>query len=214
MAAIFIWLATIGIGLGLLVVTAMLKKLAFQAFVCALISMNFSMLALREHERRITTPLQQLNLMATNATYLGCNWLWMSLAIIVLHIPKLALTGATSYAIAGLAAAALCLCFSRLIRQAALSRPDRIGNYLRLAGFMALVQFISAFVTLVALTAHSLHAGDRFDWPSLNVIAFSSVALAIISGRALLTLVMGITEVRQVTRPQPAVQRAPARTAA
>lgn len=210
MAAIFIWLATIGVGLGLLVVTAMLKKLAFEAFVCALISMNFSMLALREHERRLTTPVQQLGLMATNATYLGCNWLWMSLAIIVLHIPKLALTGATTYALGGLAAAILCLCFSRLIRQAAAARPDRIGNFLRLSGLMALVQFISAFVTLAALTAHSLNAGDRFDWASLNVIAFSSVALAIISGRALLTLVMGITETKQVHR----AQLAPARSAA
>ena len=222
MAAILIWLITIGVGLVLLVVTAALKKLAFEAFVCALISINFAILALREHEPPVMSRRQQLSLLATNAGYLGFNWLWMSLAIIVLHLPKIRLDGAMGFATGGLAAATLCLCFARLIEKAAAEQPERIESFLRLAGFMALVQLIGAFVTLTVLIAHSVNASARFDWPSLNVIAFSTVALAIISARALLTLLMGVTQVQQLhrvtrragptgaTRPQPVNALAPA----
>ncbi len=190
MAAIVIWVVTVGVGLGLLIVTAAMKKLAFNAFICALISINFCILVLREHERRITMPGELLELMAVNARYQGCNWLWMSLAVLALH--PMSASGTTGYALGGLAAAVLCLCFGTLIRRALVDHPERVGRFLRLAGFMSLAQVVGAGVTVVSLISDAMGAGVRFDWPSLNVIAFSTVALAVISTRALLSLATGV----------------------
>ena len=193
MAAVLIWLATIGVGLTLIVVTAALKKLAFHALICALISANFVILALRAHERRVTTPTQELALLALNARYAGCNWIWMSLAIIVMRRSYLAeMSGPMTYAIGGLLAALLCLGFARVIVRAGAERPDRIDNFLRIAGFMSFVQLIGALVTLSVLVVSSLAQNARYDWPSLNVIAFSTAALAIINARALVTLATGL----------------------
>ena len=188
MAAVLIWLATIAVGLVLLVVTAALKKLALHAFICALISVNFVILAMREHERPISTSAQQLNLIATNARYAGCNWAWMSLAIVAMHLRMPSLSGPMAFALGGLLAALISLLFARVILRAGTQQPERISHLLRLAGFMSLVQLVGAFVTLFALVAHSLGQGARYDWASLNVIAFSTVALAILCARALLTL--------------------------
>jgi len=193
MGAVLIWLATVGVGLLLIAITAALKKLAFHAFVCALISINFVILALREHERRLSAPAQQLELMSINARFIGCNWLWMSLAIIVMHLRNMALNGAMSFAVAGIAAAVLSLGFGRLIVHAHALRPDRISRYLRIAALMAFVQLASAFVTLAVLITNSLGEDARYDWPSVSVITFSTVALAIISARALLTLATPLT---------------------
>ena len=204
MAAVLVWMVTVGIGLGLLVLTAALHKLAFNAFVCALISINFCIMVLREHDQRITSRGQLLEQMAVNARYLGCNWLWMSLAILAMHLPSGSFNGVTGYALGGLSAATLCLCFSRLISRAVIQYPERIGNFLRLAGFMALAQLVGAGVTVVDLIVHSMGAGARFDWPSLNVIAFSTVALAVISGRALLALATGVAA-QQGSSPSNAV---------
>ena len=202
MAAIVIWMVTVGVGIGLLIVTAALKKLAFNAFICALISINFCIMVLREHERRITMPGELLELMAVNARYQGCNWLWMSLAVLALHPTSMSST--TGYALGGLAAAVLCLCFGTLMRRALVDHPERVGNFLRLAGFMALAQLVGAAATVAGLISHSMAAGVRFDWPSLNVIAFSTVALAVISARALLSLATGVEK-----KSQPAAGAAP-----
>jgi len=190
MAAIVIWVVTVGVGLGLLVVTAVLKKLAFNAFICALISINFCIMALREHERRITVPGELLELLAVNARLQGCNWLWMSLALLALQ--PISVSGSAGFALGGLAAAILCLCFGSLIRRAILDHPERIGRFLRLAGFMALAQVVGAVATIAEVMSLSMTAGARLDWPSLNVIAFSTVALAVISTRALLSLATGV----------------------
>jgi hypothetical protein len=195
MAAIVIWIATVGIGLGLLIVTAALKKLAFNAFICALISINFCILVLREHERRIATTGELLELMAVNARYQGCNWLWMSLALLALH--PLAMSTTAGYALGGLAAALLCLCFSTLIRRAMVDHPERLERFLRLAGFMAFAQVVGAAATVAGLISIAMNADARLDWPSLNVITFSTVALAVIASRALLSLATGAA-------PQPA----------
>ncbi len=192
MAAILIWIVTVGIGLGLLIITAALHKVAFNAFICALISINFCILVLRQHDRRITSRGQLLDLMATNVRFAGCNWLWMSLAILAMHLPGGSYNGVTSYALGGLAAAALCLCSASLIARAVSQHPERIGNLLRITAFMAFAQLVGAAVTVIGLIAHSLGAGARFDWPSLNVIAFSTVALAVISARGLLALGSGV----------------------
>jgi hypothetical protein len=190
MAAIVIWMVTVGVGLGLLVVTAALKKLAFNAFICALISINFCIMVLREHERRITLPGELLELMAVNARYQGCNWLWMSLALLALH--PMSLSSTTGYALGGLAASVLCLCFGTLIRRAMIDHPERLDRFLRLAGFMAFAQVVGAAATVAGLVTLVMEADVRMDWPSLNVIAFSTVALAVISARALLALTTGV----------------------
>jgi hypothetical protein len=208
MAAIVIWCVTVGVGLCLLVVTAALKKLAFNAFICALISINFCIMVLREHERPTTRPGQLLELMAVNARYQGCNWLWMSLALLALH--PISGGATTGYALGGLAAAVLCLCFGTLIRRALVDHPERVGRFLGLAWFMAFAQVVGAGVTIAGLVTVSMGPGDRLDWPSLNVIAFSSVALAVISTRALLSLATGAA-----TPVAPAAAaNAPVRTAA
>ena len=190
MAAIVIWLVTVGVGLALLIVTAATKKLAFNAFICALISINFCIMVLREHERRITMPGELLELMAVNARFQGCNWLWMSLAVLVLH--PMSVSSTTGYALGGLAASVLCLCFGTLMRRALVDHPERVNNFLRLAGFMSLAQLVGAAATVFGLITHAMNAGVRFDWPSLNVIAFSTVALAVISARALFSLATGV----------------------
>ncbi len=190
MAAIVIWVVTVGVGLGLLIVTAALKKLAFNAFICALISINFCIMVLREHERRTATPGELLMLMASNARYQGCNWLWMSLALLALHPTSMGAT--TGYALGGLAASVLCLCFGTLIRRALVDHPERVGNFLRIAGFMAFAQVVGAAATIVGLISLAMNADVHLDWPSLNVIAFSTVALAVISARALLSLATGV----------------------
>lgn len=193
MAAVLIWLATFGVGLFLIVVTASMKMLGFHALICAAISANFVILALREHERRIGSQAQELALLALNARYAGCNWVWMSLAVIVMHRSHPAdITGPTSFAMTGLAAAVLCLCFANLIVRAAEKHAERIPNFLRIAGFMAFVQMTGALVTLAVLVTNSIGQDARYDWPSLNVIAFSSAALAIICARALVSLATGI----------------------
>jgi hypothetical protein len=209
MAALMIWLVTVGVGLGLLVVTAALHKLALNAFICALISINFCIMVLREHEQRITSRGQLLQLMATNARYQGCNWLWMSLAILAMRLPGLAFNGATNYALGGLAASTLCLCAASLIRGALVKHPERIENLLRITGFLALSQLVGAAVIIVGLIGHSMEAGARVDWPSLNVIAFSTVALAVISARALLSLLMGAPASATAATGAPVVPMAP-----
>jgi hypothetical protein len=190
MAIIIIWVATAAIGLGLLVVTAATKKLAFNAFICALISVNLCIMMLREHEKRIANPGELLTLLALNARYQGCNWLWMSLALLALHPTTMSATA--GYALGGLAAAVLCLCFGTLIRRALADHPQRIDNFLRLAGFMAFAQVVGAAATIAGLVMLVMEADVRMDWPSLNVIAFSTVALAVIGSRALLSLATGV----------------------
>jgi len=193
MAAVLIWLATFSVGLMLIVLAANMKMLAFQAFICAVISLNFVILAMREHERKVGSPGQQLSLMALNARYAGCNWVWMSLAVLVLHRNHPAeISGPMNFASAGLGAALLCLCVAHLIVRAAVSHPERIGNLLRISGFLAIVQMAGAIIILAVLVGSSIDQDTRFDWPCLNVIAFSAVALAIISARALVTLASGI----------------------
>ena len=192
MAAILIWLASFAAGLGLLAITAAFKKFTLNALICALISINFCMLVLREHERPLTSRVQLLDLLANNARYLGGNWLWMSLAVLAMHLPSLALNGASGYALGGLAAATLCLCFASLLQQAAARHPESTNDYLRIAGFMSIAQLVGSGVTVAGLIAHGLAQGSHYDWPSLNVIAFSTVAMAVICARAVLTLASGV----------------------
>jgi len=205
MAAILIWLGTVGVGLVLLVVTAALKKVAFHAFICALISVNVVVLAMREHERRVTSASQQLDLMALNARYIGCNWAWMSLSVITMHMRALELCAPMTFAMSGLVAALVCFGFARLIVQAGKNQPERIAHLLGLAWFMSFVQFIGALVTLSTLAMNSISQDTRYEWPSLNIIAFSTVALAILSGRALVTLATRLpAQPKATARPLPA----------
>jgi len=203
MAAILIWLATISIGLLLIALTAALNNLALNAFLCALISLNFVILAMREHERQVTQPFQKLEVLAMNARYVGCNWAWMSLAVIVMHLRQFAFTGPMEFATGGLVAALISLGFARLIMRAAAARPERIGRLLKLCGMMSSTQLVGAFMLLALLLARSLGQGTRYDWPSVNVIAFGTVALAILTARALVALATPLSAGGAGVRPLP-----------
>jgi len=204
MAAVLMWLATIGAGLLLVVVTAALKKLALHAFVCALISVNFVILGLREHERSPTTPAQKLELLTVSMRYTACNWLWMSLALIAMHLRGFNLTGPLAFAFGALLAALAVFAMAHRIQQTAARRPTRTARLLSLAGLTASTQLIGALGTVFVMIWFNIGQGARYDWASLNVIVFSALAVAIINGRALVTLAVGLpvqTQQAAVTQP-------------
>lgn len=188
MATFVIWSISAGAGLGLLLVTAALGKIAFHAFLCALFSMNFCIMVLREHDRPVGRPDELLGLMAVNARYLGLIWLWMSLAILMMHVPKGAFGAITGYAVGGLAASVLCLCSASLIQGFAAKHPERVPELLRITGFLDFVHVVGALVTGSVLAAEAWGSDPRLDWASLNIVAFSSAALAVVAARGLVAL--------------------------
>ena len=189
------WALGISISLGVLVLTAAMRPAGvhmayLHMAVTAAMSLNFALLYIREHDTLRMAKAKPTEIAANTARFLSIVWTWGALAIGITYGGGILIWREWHlFFIAFCAFAGLCMYFSIALTNDA--RQDREDPTLaRLGRYLTIAQLVGMLITMAGLVIDgkmTRFINSRFtDWAANDVFFFGALAIALISGYALL----------------------------
>ncbi|MEO1544914.1 MAG: hypothetical protein AAFR75_12975 [Pseudomonadota bacterium] len=193
-ASLFIWLITIAISVGTVVVAAAARATEYHAYATGIVSLAIALIALFEHRQLRSQGASEHTVAASTARHMGFVWAWAALSLLVTYQPLFEILRWPewgSFTLAAVALAALCLVFAGVLDREASSDPEDV-TFLNLARYLSIGQMVGMVVAIVGLALDGKFPApvkanmDWQDWAANNVFFFGAFALLIISANALL----------------------------
>lgn len=189
MASMILWMLSLTIGVCALILSTAAGTPTIHMSVTAIISLGFALLAVSEHGKRVNAGFSKSSVASSTARYMALVWIWGALGLFVTYSLRIAEVWSEwwHFFLGFAAVGAICLGLAIMNRNN--SRSGREDETLHMLGrYLTIAQLVGMIVTMVGLVIDGKFPVDasKPDWPANNIFFFGAMALAAISGHALL----------------------------
>lgn len=190
MAAMFIWMLGIALGIVILVLSAATAQPLLHMAAAALISIVIALVAIRENRQLHATGASTPTIAASTARHMGFVWVWGALSLLVTYFFILRWHEWFHFFLGFAVAGALCLFIAgTLDRDGASGRED--PTMMKIARYLTIAQLVGMVITVIGLIVDgkmTRYQTPRFtDWAANNIFFFGAIALAAMSANSLMT---------------------------